>query len=122
MPNFTQDFDPHNILFSKRKYVGAVLSGSTNGNVISSKHFATAMDHQHINAVSSAAALDAETDAQATNLDAETPESTAAPSPMDDVQTSQHVGTTTEPGLQLLQTLEGHTDRVWAVAWSPDGA
>jgi len=24
--------------------------------------------------------------------------------------------------LQLLQTLEGHTDRVWHVSWSPDGA
>ena len=23
--------------------------------------------------------------------------------------------------LELVQTLEGHTDRVWAVAWSPDG-
>jgi WD40 repeat protein len=24
--------------------------------------------------------------------------------------------------LQLLQMLEGHTDRVWHVSWSPDGA
>jgi len=23
--------------------------------------------------------------------------------------------------LELVQVLEGHTDRVWAVAWSPDG-
>jgi len=23
--------------------------------------------------------------------------------------------------LELVQILEGHTDRVWAVAWSPDG-
>lgn len=121
MQNFTQGFDQHNTSFSIRKYVEAVPSSSKSGNVISSKHSATAMDHQHINAVS-AAALDAVIDAQATNLDAETPESTAAPSPMDDVQTSQHVGPTTKPGLQLLQTLEGHTDRVWAVAWSPDGA
>ena len=72
-----------------------------------------------INAAS-AAALAAELGSQAALRDTGALPGPAPPSPMAEVEPPQPSGA--ESGLQLLQTLEGHTDRVWAVAWSPDGA
>ena len=69
----------------------------------------------------SAAALDAELGNQTRIPETDAHAGPGPPSPMkeDPVQAPEEEAA---PGLQLLQTLEGHSDRVWVVAWSPDGA